>query len=57
MMIGLIFKYSEPMLLLLALAYASSGPLGKLHQLVRKLPIHVTTPENQASMDSSRREP
>jgi len=56
LMIGLIFRYSEQMLLLLALAYVSSGPLAKLHQLVRKLPIHVTTPDNQASMDTSRRE-
>jgi CDP-diacylglycerol--serine O-phosphatidyltransferase len=57
LMIGLIFRYSEPMLLLLALAYVSSGPLAKLHQMVRKLPIHVTTPENQSSMDAPRREP
>ena len=42
MMIGLIFRYSEVMLLLLAVVYVSSGPVGKLHQLVRKLPIHVT---------------
>ena len=57
LMIGLIFRYSEPMLLLLALTYVSSGPLAKLHQMVRKLPIHVTTPDNQASMDTQRREP
>ena len=55
LMIGLIFKYSNVMLLLLAVVYAASGPLAKLHQMVRKLPIHVT-PENQASMDT-RREP
>lgn len=57
LLIGLIFRYSEPMLLLLAVAYVASGPLAKLHQMVRKLPIHVTTPGNQASMETPRREP
>jgi CDP-diacylglycerol--serine O-phosphatidyltransferase len=55
LMIGLIFKYSEQMLLLLAVVYVSSGPLGKLHQMVRKVTAHVT-PENQSSMET-RREP
>jgi CDP-diacylglycerol--serine O-phosphatidyltransferase len=57
LLIGLIFRYSEVMLLLLAVTYVSSGPLGKLHSMVRKLPIHVTPPENQASMETPRREP
>jgi phosphatidylserine synthase len=37
MMIGLIFSYSEEMLLLLAVVYVSSGPVAKLIQVVRKL--------------------
>jgi CDP-diacylglycerol--serine O-phosphatidyltransferase len=56
LMIGLIFKYSEVMLLLLAVIYASSGPLAKIHQMVRKLPIHVTPSESQTPMET-RREP
>jgi CDP-diacylglycerol--serine O-phosphatidyltransferase len=54
LMIGLIFKYSKIMLLLLAVVYVASGPLAKLQQMVRKLPIHVTPPEDQASMDTRR---
>jgi CDP-diacylglycerol--serine O-phosphatidyltransferase len=57
LMIGLIFKYSEPTLLILAVAYASSGPLSKLQQMVRKLPIHVTPPDRPATMETPRREP
>jgi CDP-diacylglycerol--serine O-phosphatidyltransferase len=37
MMIALIFKYSEEMLLLLAVVYAFSGPVAKLIQMVRKV--------------------
>ena len=57
MMIGLIFRYSEVMLLLLAVVYVSSGPVGKIYQLVRKLPIQVTTPADRTSLESPRREP
>jgi CDP-diacylglycerol--serine O-phosphatidyltransferase len=44
MMIGLIFRYSEEMLLLLAVVYVSSGPVAKLAQVVRKLPLPKTEP-------------
>lgn len=56
MMIGLIFRYSEEMLLLLAVVYAASGPFSKLMQLVRKLPVHVPAPGEHASMELPRRE-
>jgi CDP-diacylglycerol--serine O-phosphatidyltransferase len=57
MMIGLIFRYSEIMLLLLAVTYALSGPFARLMQSVRKLPVQVPAPGEQTSMDISRREP
>ena len=56
MMIALIFRYSEEMLLLLAVVYASSGPVAKLAQLVRKLQLPATAPRDAASMEP-RREP
>ena len=56
MTIALIFKYSEQMLLLLAVVYVSSGPVAKLLQMVRKLPLPATTPREPASMEP-RREP
>lgn len=56
MMIALIFRYSEPMLLLLAIVYVSSGPVAKLHQVVRKLPLPVNPGREPAPMDA-RREP
>jgi CDP-diacylglycerol--serine O-phosphatidyltransferase len=56
MMIALIFSYSEPMLLLLAMVYVSSGPVAKLIQVVRRLPLPVTPPREPAPMDA-RREP
>jgi CDP-diacylglycerol--serine O-phosphatidyltransferase len=56
MMIGLIFLYSEVMLLLLALVYVSSGPVARLHQLVRKLPIHVTTSADRTPLETPNRE-
>ena len=40
MMIALIFRYSEEMLLLLAVIYVASGPVAKLLQVVRRLPLH-----------------
>jgi len=55
-MIGLIFRYSEEMLLLLAMTYVGSGPFVKLQQMVRKLPIETSTPGEHTSMDAPRRE-
>lgn len=44
MLIGLIIFYSEEMLLAMATIYVSSGPIGKLVQLVRRfLPSSVST--------------
>src|SRR5262245_28049042 len=57
MLIGLIFRYSEPMLLLLAVVYAASGPCAKLVQLVRKLPVNVPAPGEHAAPMEPRREP
>ena len=54
LMIGLIFKYSEWMLLLLAVAYAASGPFSRLLQAVRRLPLHAA---DGTSMEVPRREP
>ena len=56
MMIGLIFRYSEEMLLLLAVVYVSSGPVAKLVQVVRKLPLSTTSPRETEPMEV-RREP
>jgi CDP-diacylglycerol---serine O-phosphatidyltransferase len=54
MMIGLIFKYSEQMLLLLAVVYVSSGPVAKLLQMVRKLPLPARTSREPAAMEPRR---
>jgi CDP-diacylglycerol--serine O-phosphatidyltransferase len=54
MMIALIFRYSEPMLLLLAIVYVSSGPVAKLLQVVRKLPLPVNPAREPAPMDAHR---
>jgi CDP-diacylglycerol--serine O-phosphatidyltransferase len=54
MMIALIFRYSEPMLLLLAIVYVSSGPVAKLIQVVRRLPLPVTPAREPAPMDARR---
>lgn len=56
MMIALIFRYSEEMLLLLAVVYVSSGPIAKLVQVVRKLPLPATPPKEPAPVEA-RREP
>jgi CDP-diacylglycerol---serine O-phosphatidyltransferase len=56
MTIALILQYSEQMLLLLAVIYVSSGPVAKLLQMVRKLPLPATPPRESASMEP-RREP
>src|SRR5688572_28300139 len=56
MMIALIFSYSEVMLLILAVVYAASGPVTRIVQGLRKLPIHGTTQE-QTPMEAHRREP
>lgn len=55
MLIVLIFQYSEVMLLLLAVIYVTSGPLSRLIQAVRKLPIQSAG--EHASMEPHRREP
>jgi CDP-diacylglycerol---serine O-phosphatidyltransferase len=57
LMIGLIFRYSEVMLLLLALVYAGSGPFSRLLQAVRRLPLHVSPAGDRPSMEVPRREP
>ena len=56
MMIGLIFKYSEVMLLLLAVTYAASGPLSRLLQAVRRLPIQASPAGDRTPMEVPRRE-
>ena len=56
LMIGLIFRYSEIMLLLLAVVYVASGPVGWLVRSVRKLPIHIPATAEHPPMES-RREP
>ena len=45
------------MLLLLAVVYVASGPVAKLVQMVRKLPIHGDARRSTASMEAHRREP
>lgn len=57
MLIVLIFRYSEIMLLLLAVVYVASGPVSRLSQAVRKLPIHTTTPAERSSLEVHHREP
>ena len=57
MMIALIFRYSEVMLLLLAVTYVASGPVSKLLQVVRRLPIHSGRPEDRSPLEVTRREP
>ena len=57
LMIGLIFRYSEVMLLLLALVYAGSGPFSRLLQAVRRLPLHVSPAGDRPPMEVPRREP
>jgi len=56
MTIALIFSYSEEMLLLLAVTYVSSGPISKLAQLVKKLPLPPSWRAQSTSMEP-RREP
>jgi CDP-diacylglycerol--serine O-phosphatidyltransferase len=49
MLIGLIYFYSEEMLLAMATIYVSSGPIAKLVQIVRRFfPGSVTTPSESA---------
>jgi len=54
MTIALIFSYSEVMLLLLAVAYASSGPIARLAQAVRRLPLPASSRDQ--GVEVSRRE-
>jgi CDP-diacylglycerol--serine O-phosphatidyltransferase len=56
MTIALIFKYSEEMLLLLAVVYVSSGPVAKLVQVARRMPLSATAPREPQPMEV-RREP
>jgi CDP-diacylglycerol---serine O-phosphatidyltransferase len=56
MTIALIFKYSEQMLLLLAVVYVSSGPVARLLHMVRKFPLLAPAANEPASMEP-RREP
>ena len=54
MMIALIFKYSEEMLLLLAVVYVSSGPVAKLVQTLRRLPLSTSSPRDPEPMEVRR---
>jgi CDP-diacylglycerol--serine O-phosphatidyltransferase len=57
MLIVLIFQYSEVMLLLLAVTYVASGPVSRLIQAVRRLPIHGANHEEHRSLEPHQREP
>ncbi|HZI51538.1 MAG TPA: phosphatidylcholine/phosphatidylserine synthase [Terriglobia bacterium] len=57
MMIALIFSYSEVMLLILAVIYVASGPVARILQGLRRLPIHGTAQGEQTPMEAHRREP
>jgi len=57
MLIVLIFQYSEVMLLLLAVTYVASGPVSRLIQAVRRLPIHGAHQEEHRSLEPHQREP
>lgn len=57
MLIALIFRYSEEALLVLAVVYVASGPVARLNQAVRKLPIHSVPPGDRSSLEVPRREP
>jgi CDP-diacylglycerol--serine O-phosphatidyltransferase len=55
MLIALVFRYSEETLLVLAVIYVASGPVARLNQAVRRVPIHSST--ERPSLDVTRREP
>jgi CDP-diacylglycerol--serine O-phosphatidyltransferase len=57
MMIALIFSYSEVTLLILAVIYVASGPVARIVQGLRKLPIHGTAQGEHTPMEAHRREP
>ena len=54
MLIVLIFRYSEVTLLLLAVTYVASGPISRILQAVRRLPIHGSTQEENRSLEPHR---
>jgi CDP-diacylglycerol---serine O-phosphatidyltransferase len=56
MTIALIFRYSEYMLLLMAVTYAASGPVTRLIHAVRRV-TPLTTPSERPPMEVHRREP
>lgn len=57
MTIALIFRYSEQMLLLLSVVYVSSGPVARLSQMVRRLPMPARPNREHGSVDVPPREP
>ena len=57
MMIALIFSYSEVTLLILAVIYVTSGPVARIVQGLRKLPIPGTAQGEHTPMEAHRREP
>jgi CDP-diacylglycerol---serine O-phosphatidyltransferase len=57
MLIALVFRYSEETLLVLAVIYVASGPVSRLNQALRKVPIHTTPPGERSSLEVPRREP
>jgi CDP-diacylglycerol--serine O-phosphatidyltransferase len=57
MMIALIFSYSEVTLLILAVMYIASGPVARITQGLRKLPIHGAAQGDHTTMEAHRREP
>jgi hypothetical protein len=57
MMIALIFSYSEVTLLILAVVYVASGPVTRITQGLRKLPIHGAGQSEHPTMEAHRREP
>jgi CDP-diacylglycerol--serine O-phosphatidyltransferase len=56
MAIALIFSYSEPTLLILSVVYVSSGPIARLSQMVRRLPLPGAK-RDRSSLDIPPREP
>jgi CDP-diacylglycerol--serine O-phosphatidyltransferase len=56
MTIALIFRHSEEMLLLLSVAYVSSGPIARLTQMVRRLPLSGKANRERSAVDVPPRE-
>jgi len=57
LLIALIFRHSEWTLLLLSVAYAASGPVARLAQLVRRMPLPAHTNRSHGSAEAPPREP